>query len=159
MHSGSTGTSMGSPARGRCCTDSWWEAFFLLSPVAINHLIGKWGNQTRCNHGSLRIWYDTITRKIMFSYSYPYMHWILLPIFVGTTKIKNLDQNINSLRVKLTASDLKEIRDAVPIEEVAGDRNYDSMKKASWKFADTCKRCWGFNWTRQLKWLWHVCFI
>lgn len=63
----------------------------------------------------------------------------------GTTKIKNLDQNIDSLRVKLTSDDLKEIRDAVPIEEVAGDRNYDSMKKASWKFADTCKRCWGFN--------------
>ncbi|XVF42170.1 hypothetical protein PTKIN_Ptkin01aG0338100 [Pterospermum kingtungense] len=55
----------------------------------------------------------------------------------GTTKIKNLDQNIGSLRVKLTADDLKEISDAVPIEEVAGDRNYDSMKNASWKFANT----------------------
>ncbi|KAK8651113.1 hypothetical protein V6N13_140727 [Hibiscus sabdariffa] len=55
----------------------------------------------------------------------------------GTTKVKNLDQNIGSLRVKLTADDLKEIADAVPIEEVAGDRNYDSMRKASWKFADT----------------------
>ncbi|XWS58332.1 hypothetical protein CRYUN_Cryun08bG0024900 [Craigia yunnanensis] len=55
----------------------------------------------------------------------------------GTTKIKNLDQNIGSLRVKLTAEDLKEISDAVPIEEVAGDRNYDSMRKASWKFANT----------------------
>lgn len=64
----------------------------------------------------------------------------MLPIFVGTTKIKNLDQNIDSLRVKLSADELKEIGDAVPIEEVAGDRNYDSVRKASWKFADTPAR-------------------
>ncbi|OMO96378.1 Aldo/keto reductase [Corchorus olitorius] len=55
----------------------------------------------------------------------------------GTTKIKNLDQNIGSLRVKLTAEDLKEITDAVPIEAVAGDRSYESMRKATWKFANT----------------------
>ncbi|XVE89864.1 hypothetical protein DITRI_Ditri20bG0028900 [Diplodiscus trichospermus] len=63
----------------------------------------------------------------------------------GTTKIKNLDQNIGSLAVKLTADDLKEISDAVPIEEVAGDRNYDSMRKASWKFANTPRRDFGVS--------------
>ncbi|KAK3041981.1 hypothetical protein RJ639_002289 [Escallonia herrerae] len=35
-----------------------------------------------------------------------------------TTKIKNLDENVGSVRVKLTESDLKEISDAVPINEI-----------------------------------------
>uniref|UniRef100_A0A2N9EEH9 NADP-dependent oxidoreductase domain-containing protein n=1 Tax=Fagus sylvatica TaxID=28930 RepID=A0A2N9EEH9_FAGSY len=35
----------------------------------------------------------------------------------GTSKIKNLDNNIGSLKVKLTEEHLKEISDAVPIEE------------------------------------------
>ncbi|KAK0600128.1 hypothetical protein LWI29_011909 [Acer saccharum] len=55
----------------------------------------------------------------------------------GTTKIKNLDDNIGSLTVKLTKEDLKEISDAVPIEEVAGDRAYDYMKKATWTLVNT----------------------
>ncbi|KAJ0013982.1 hypothetical protein Pint_20522 [Pistacia integerrima] len=55
----------------------------------------------------------------------------------GTTKIKNLENNIGSLLVKLTKEDLKEISDAVPIDEVAGDRTYESMKNASWIFANT----------------------
>ncbi|OMO85559.1 Aldo/keto reductase [Corchorus olitorius] len=49
----------------------------------------------------------------------------------GTTKIKNLVNNIGSLTVKLTQDDLKEICDIVPIEEVSGQREYDV-------FADYC---------------------
>ncbi|KAJ4719651.1 Aldo/keto reductase [Melia azedarach] len=55
----------------------------------------------------------------------------------GTTKIKNLDDNICSQMVKLTKEDLKEISIAVPIEEVAGDRVFDGMKHLTWKFANT----------------------
>ncbi|KAF8017972.1 hypothetical protein BT93_H3003 [Corymbia citriodora subsp. variegata] len=55
----------------------------------------------------------------------------------GTTKIKNLDDNIGSFKVKLMEEDLKEISDAVPISEVAGSRSYDSMVHATWKFANT----------------------
>ena len=55
----------------------------------------------------------------------------------GTTKIKNLDDNIDSLRIKLTKEDLKEISDAVPTEEVAGGRYPDSFDKTSWNFANT----------------------
>ncbi|BBG92383.1 hypothetical protein Prudu_000107 [Prunus dulcis] len=44
-------------------------------------------------------------------------HIIPIP---GTTKVKNLDINIGSLDVKLTEEDLKEICDAVPIDEVGG---------------------------------------
>lgn len=57
--------------------------------------------------------------------------------FSGTTKMKNLDDNIESLRIKLTKEDLKEISDAVPIEEVAGSRDPEGFDKASWKFANT----------------------
>ncbi|XP_061945812.1 probable aldo-keto reductase 1 isoform X3 [Populus nigra] len=53
----------------------------------------------------------------------------------GTTKIKNLYDNIGSLQVKLTKEDLKEISDAVPINEVAGVRN--ALFQFTWKFADT----------------------
>ncbi|KAM3290388.1 hypothetical protein P3S67_018677 [Capsicum chacoense] len=36
----------------------------------------------------------------------------------GTTKIKNLHDNIGSVRVKLTEEGVKELSDAVPIGEV-----------------------------------------
>jgi len=55
----------------------------------------------------------------------------------GTSKIKNLENNIGSLNVKLTEEDLKEISDAVPIEDVAGGRSYQNMDHFQWKFANT----------------------
>lgn len=58
----------------------------------------------------------------------------------GTTKIKNLDNNIGSLRVKLTEDDVKEISDAVPIEDVAGDRSNENYVRCSWKYANTPPR-------------------
>jgi len=39
--------------------------------------------------------------------------------------------------VKLTQEDLKEISDAVPVEEIAGEREYDSISQYLWKFATT----------------------
>ncbi|CAI0559388.1 unnamed protein product [Linum tenue] len=38
----------------------------------------------------------------------------------GTTKVKNLDNNLGSLALKLTEEDVKEISDVVPIDEVSG---------------------------------------
>lgn len=55
----------------------------------------------------------------------------------GTTKIKNLDGNIGSFGVKLGKEDLREITDAIPISEVAGDRTSEVYAKCSWKFANT----------------------
>ncbi|XP_030467035.1 probable aldo-keto reductase 1 [Syzygium oleosum] len=55
----------------------------------------------------------------------------------GTTKIKNLHGNIGSLSVKLTEDDVKEISDAVPIEDVAGNRNSEHNVRSSWKYANT----------------------
>ncbi|KAL4637482.1 hypothetical protein ACB092_03G080400 [Castanea dentata] len=55
----------------------------------------------------------------------------------GTTKIKNLDANIGSFRVKLTKEDLKEISDVITINEVAGHRTTDAFIHCSWKFANT----------------------
>ncbi|KAI8021414.1 putative aldo-keto reductase 1 [Camellia lanceoleosa] len=56
--------------------------------------------------------------------------------FAGTTKIKNLDENIGALRVKLTEDDLKEISDAVPILEIMWPRIYKSFTRVSFIFAD-----------------------
>ncbi|XP_058738644.1 perakine reductase-like [Vicia villosa] len=55
----------------------------------------------------------------------------------GTTKIKNLESNIGSFKVKLNEDDLKEIEEAVPISEVAGNRTTDAFVQCSWKFANT----------------------
>lgn len=63
--------------------------------------------------------------------------YICFLYIVGTTKIKNLEQNVGSLKVKLTKDDIKEISDAVPISEVAGTRNTDNFQEISWKFANT----------------------
>ncbi|GMN25460.1 hypothetical protein TIFTF001_000933 [Ficus carica] len=85
---------------------------------------------------------DSLAKKHKCSPAQLALAWVLLqgdevvPI-PGTTKIKNLDDNIGSVRVKLTEEDLKEICDAVPIEEVAGDRTYDGMISSTWKFVNT----------------------
>ncbi|THG05775.1 probable aldo-keto reductase 1 isoform X1 [Camellia sinensis] len=55
----------------------------------------------------------------------------------GTTKIKNLDENIGAVRVKLTEDDLKEISDAVPIFDVAGSRMFEKDHHTTYQFADT----------------------
>ncbi|KAJ1385143.1 NADP-dependent oxidoreductase domain [Sesbania bispinosa] len=55
----------------------------------------------------------------------------------GTTKIKNLDQNLGALGVKLSEKDLREISEAVPIDDVAGGRYYSGFDQFSWKFANT----------------------
>ncbi|XWS42499.1 hypothetical protein CRYUN_Cryun16bG0019100 [Craigia yunnanensis] len=55
----------------------------------------------------------------------------------GTTKTKNLDSNIDSLRVKLTEEDLKEITDVIPINQVAGPRQSDRYFQFLWNFANT----------------------
>ncbi|CAK9329131.1 unnamed protein product [Citrullus colocynthis] len=55
----------------------------------------------------------------------------------GTNKLGNVDSNIGSLDVKLTEEDFKEIGDAVPVDEVRGQREYDVLTKYMWKFADT----------------------
>ncbi|CAK9171182.1 unnamed protein product [Ilex paraguariensis] len=55
----------------------------------------------------------------------------------GTTKIKNLDNNIGCLAIKLTQGDLKEISDSVPIDEVSGERDHAFCTNYSWKFANT----------------------
>ncbi|KAL6614909.1 hypothetical protein ACP70R_037179 [Stipagrostis hirtigluma subsp. patula] len=58
----------------------------------------------------------------------------------GTTKIKNLDANIDSLKVKLTDEDLKEIASQIREEDVAGGRQYTSYAHTTWTCADTPKK-------------------
>ncbi|TVU35909.1 hypothetical protein EJB05_17816 [Eragrostis curvula] len=58
----------------------------------------------------------------------------------GTTKIKNLDANVDSLKVKLTDEDLKEIGSQIREEDVAGGRQYNSYAHTAWKYADTPKK-------------------
>ncbi|KAL0331875.1 UNVERIFIED_CONTAM: Perakine reductase [Sesamum calycinum] len=55
----------------------------------------------------------------------------------GTTKIKNLHENIGSLNVKLTSDEVKELSDAVPKDEVAGNSLPDAMYGFTWRFANT----------------------
>ncbi|KAL7204855.1 hypothetical protein ACSBR2_017880 [Camellia fascicularis] len=55
----------------------------------------------------------------------------------GTTKMKNLDENIGAVRVKLDIEYLKEISDAVPVNEVAGVRIHGIFARVSYEFSDT----------------------
>ncbi|CAM6104021.1 unnamed protein product [Calypogeia fissa] len=50
----------------------------------------------------------------------------------GTTKWKNLEENIGALAVKLTEEDVKEIQDAVPQNEVSGDRYMKEYMVHTW---------------------------
>ncbi|RZB46658.1 putative aldo-keto reductase 1, partial [Glycine soja] len=55
----------------------------------------------------------------------------------GTTKIKNLNQNMEALTVKLSEKDPREIFEAVPIGDVASGRYYYGLDHFSWKYANT----------------------
>lgn len=60
----------------------------------------------------------------------------------GTTKKKNLEENIGALAVRLTPAEVKEIEEAVPHEEIAGDRYLDM--KSTWRFASSAPlSSWG----------------
>ncbi|XP_056168497.1 probable aldo-keto reductase 1 isoform X2 [Syzygium oleosum] len=85
---------------------------------------------------------EDLARKHRCSTAQLALAWLLehgnrvVPI-PGTTKIKNLNENIGSLRIKFTEEDLKDISEAVPINEVAGGRTYEGVMHATWKFANT----------------------
>lgn len=64
------------------------------------------------------------------------LNWICYA-FTGTTKIKNLHDNIGSVKVKLAKDDLKELSNAVPINEVAGHRIGDALYRTSFHFSNT----------------------
>ena len=64
------------------------------------------------------------------------LNWICYA-FSGTTKVKNLQENNGSVKVKLTEEDLKELSDAVPINNVAGQRTTDALFRTSFYFAST----------------------
>nr|GMD23912.1 perakine reductase-like [Ipomoea batatas] len=57
--------------------------------------------------------------------------------FSGTTKMKNLHDNIDSVKLKLTKEELKEICDAVPISEVAGQRIGEAFYKTTYRYGIT----------------------
>ncbi|KAL6955920.1 hypothetical protein U1Q18_046616 [Sarracenia purpurea var. burkii] len=85
---------------------------------------------------------DALTKKHGCTSAQLALAWVLhqgddiVPI-PGTTKIKNLDDNVGAVRVKLTKEDVKEITDAVPVDEVAGGRVRDAVDKFTWRFANT----------------------
>ncbi|KAB1218111.1 Perakine reductase [Morella rubra] len=58
----------------------------------------------------------------------------------GTTQVRNLHNNIGSLALKLSEDDLKEICDAVPVDEVVGERQTAILSRLAWKFANTPPR-------------------
>ncbi|CAK8573637.1 unnamed protein product [Lathyrus sativus] len=49
----------------------------------------------------------------------------------------NFENNIGSLNVKLTEEQLREISDAVAVEEIGGKRDYSSLSQYMWKFSTT----------------------
>nr|AVY91681.1 aldo/keto reductase [Saccharum hybrid cultivar SP80-3280] len=88
---------------------------------------------------------EDLAKKYQCSPAQLALAWVLhqgddvVPI-PGTTKTTNLDANVESLKVKLTAEDLKEIACQIRAEDVAGGRQYSSYAHTSWKYADTPKK-------------------
>ncbi|KDO45061.1 hypothetical protein CISIN_1g0192001mg [Citrus sinensis] len=106
------------------------------------HLFPRFNGENLDRNRSIYVRIENLAKKNKCSSAQLALAWVLgqgddvVPI-PGTTKIKNLDENIGSLMVKLSKEDLKEISDAVPIEEVAGGRFPDIFDKSSWRFANT----------------------
>ncbi|KAJ7973471.1 Perakine reductase [Quillaja saponaria] len=85
---------------------------------------------------------ESLGKKHQYTPAHLALAWVfeqgedVVPI-PGTNKIKNLDQNIDALGVKLSENDLKELSDAVPIHEVAGSRSDEGLDNMVWKFGNT----------------------
>lgn len=52
----------------------------------------------------------------------------------GTTKLKNLEENIGALAVKLSKEEIEEIEAAVPHAEVAGERYDQGAMTTTWRY-------------------------
>lgn len=52
----------------------------------------------------------------------------------GTTKAKNLEENVGALAVQLSKEEMKEIEDAVPQTDVVGTRYPDGGMSLTWRF-------------------------
>ncbi|XP_050115761.1 perakine reductase-like isoform X3 [Malus sylvestris] len=88
---------------------------------------------------------ESLAKKHECSAAQLALSWVLhrgndiVPI-PGTTKIKNLDTNIGAMALKLEEEDLKEISDAVPLDQVAGEKTFEHAMPVQWKFANTPRR-------------------
>ncbi|GAY44653.1 hypothetical protein CUMW_083530 [Citrus unshiu] len=86
------------------------------------HFLPRFKGENLNRNKSIYFRIENLAKKYNCTSAQLALAWVLgqgddvVPI-PGTTKIKNLDDNIDSLRIKLTKEDLKEISDAVPIEE------------------------------------------
>ncbi|CAF1690325.1 unnamed protein product, partial [Adineta ricciae] len=74
----------------------------------------------------------TIAYKKGCSSSQLVLAWILAQgddfiVIPGTSKIKNLEENIQAAQIKLSKEEIKEIRDACEKADVAGDRYPELM--------------------------------
>ncbi|KAK7397303.1 hypothetical protein VNO78_18471 [Psophocarpus tetragonolobus] len=85
---------------------------------------------------------EILARKHQCSSPQLALAWVLhqgndvVPI-PGTTKTKNVDENMGAIEVKFTESELTKISKAIPIDDVAGTRHYNGAAKVSWIFANT----------------------
>ncbi|CAK7340943.1 unnamed protein product [Dovyalis caffra] len=126
---------------GKAVVESLHPDSFLVWNSIILHSHGFQGENFERNK-ALYTQVEKLARKHGCSPAQLALAWVLhqgndvVPI-PGTTKIKNLDDNIGSLKVKLGKEDLKEISDLVPIDAVAGDRTSDNFHQRSWKLANT----------------------
>lgn len=91
---------------------------------------------------------ESLAKKHQCSSAQLALAWVLhqgddvVPI-PGTTKIKNLEANIDALKVKFTGEELKGIASQIRQEDVAGDRPHTSFThttRSTWKYADTPRK-------------------
>lgn len=80
-----------------------------------------------CRHFTLRVFMNTS----------PYNGLTNLCVLAGTTKVKNLKDNIGSVNIELSPDDLREISEAVDVDEVYGEKDIGIMSKFYWKYANT----------------------
>ncbi|KAK4587464.1 hypothetical protein RGQ29_024240 [Quercus rubra] len=116
----------------------------VLESLPTESVLNKFPRFTRANLEKNKILYSKLAKQAeKHACATPQLAlaWLLhqgddiIPI-PGTTKVRNLDTNIGSLAVKLSEDDLKEICDAVPIDEVVGHRLI-ALPRYAWKFANT----------------------
>ncbi|KAJ3705609.1 hypothetical protein LUZ61_009314 [Rhynchospora tenuis] len=109
-----------------------------LSPNTFLHFHPRFMGENLEKNKPVFMQLENLSKKHQCTTAQLALAWVLhqgedvVPI-PGTTKIKNLDDNIGALKLNLSKQDLEEITELVKENEVSGYRTFFSLEHATWR--------------------------
>ncbi|KAJ4760446.1 NAD(P)-linked oxidoreductase superfamily protein [Rhynchospora pubera] len=113
-----------------------------LSPNTFLHFHPRFMGENLEKNKPVFMQLESLSKKHQCTTAQLALAWVLhqgedvVPI-PGTTKIKNLDDNIGALKLNLSKQDLEEITELVKENEVSGKRTFFNHEHITWRYVNT----------------------